>query len=314
MLADPSTFAGAGDQPPDRRAPHRAGAAPGHRLRLVHRPHDDAGQAPARGTAGLPVLPARAAVGAGLDAAGRAERGPAQPVAAHARAGRGDLRQRLLVRWPHRAGRGALGAGAVPVRLPGVPGDGRHARGSRAHGRGERLAHDLAHRPAAAAAGAAGLRHPVVRGGDGVVRDPAAAGHAREDLRVHDADLRSRLRRPCRALRPGHGAGGAAAGAHREPHRGAVENPQGPRLHHDLRPRLSGAPARPRRLALGAVRGHRDVLRRLRRAALRGLAAELVHGAERLSRLGDAHDPALDRRAVAHGGADVDQGHARRVG
>ena len=53
----------------------------------------------------------------------------------------------------------------------------------------------------------------------------------------------------------------------REPHRGAVEAPQGARLHDDLRPRISGAPARPRRLALGAVRGHRGVLRRLRRAA-----------------------------------------------
>ena len=36
------------------------------------------------------------------------------------------------------------------------------------------------------------------------------------------------------------------------------------------------------------------LLRRLRRAAVRGAAAELVHGAERLHQLGDAHDPALD--------------------
>ena len=82
----------------------------------------------------------------------------------------------------------------------------------------------------------------------------------------------------------------------REPHRRAVEDLEGARLHDDLRPRLPGPSARPRRLALGAVRGHRDVLRHLRRAALRGAAAQLVHGAERLLSLGDADDPALDRR------------------
>ena len=46
--------------------------------------------------------------------------------------------------------------------------------GGRAHGRRQRMAHDVADQLPAADAGAAGVGHPVVRGGHGIVRDPAS--------------------------------------------------------------------------------------------------------------------------------------------
>ena len=130
-------------------------------------------------------------------------------------AGRGELRQRLLVRRAHRAGRRPLGAGPVPVHPPRVPGDGRDAGGGRPHGRGERWRTIWRVNLPLLLPALPGVGHPLVRGGDGVVRDPAAPGHAGEDLRVHHAHLRPRLRRPRRALRPRHGAGRAAADPHR---------------------------------------------------------------------------------------------------
>ena len=62
--------------------------AAGDRFRLVHRAHEHPVQARARRPARLPVLPARAAVGPGLDAARRPECRPAQSVAGSDRSGR----------------------------------------------------------------------------------------------------------------------------------------------------------------------------------------------------------------------------------
>ena len=68
----------------------------------------------------------------------------------------------------------------------------------------------------AASAGSARVGHPVVRGGDGILRDPAAAGHTGQHLRIHDADLRPGLRRACCQFRRGDGAGGHPARADRQ--------------------------------------------------------------------------------------------------
>ena len=140
-----------------------------------------------------------------------------------------------------RSRRGPVGDGAVPLRPSGVPRDGRDAGGGGTDGGGGPVAHDRADQLPAADARAPRLRHPLVRGGHGVVRDAAAARHPGEDLRVHDQDLRSGLRRPRRELRRGHRAGGAAAPPDAEPHRRAVEDPEGPVVHDRLRPRLPGA-------------------------------------------------------------------------
>ena len=262
VLSDASTFRVLAEQHADRAAPHDAGARPRHRVRLVHRPHDHAGQAAARRPAGVPVLPAGAAVGARVDAARRAERGPAQPVAARDRPRRGIVRQRLLVRGRSScsapcARRRCCSCSSTPRSRPWTP-RWKKPRAWPGPARWRTLWRD---QPAAAAAGAARLGHPLLRGGHGVVRDPPAPRHAGQDLRVHDPDLRPRLRRPRGALRPRHGARRAVAAAHGQPHRRAVEDPEGPRLHDGLRPRLSGAAARPRALALGAVRVHRRLLR-----------------------------------------------------
>ena len=154
--------------------------------------------APARRAARLHVLPAGAAVGAGVDAPRRAQCRPAQPVARRRAPRPGEHDQRVLVHRAHRPGRRALGDGAVPLRAPRVPRHGRHAGGGGAHGRRQRAAHALADQPAAPAARAPGLGHPLVRGGHGVLRAAAAPRHTGQDLRVHDQDLRPGVRRPRR--------------------------------------------------------------------------------------------------------------------
>ena len=200
--------------------------------------------------------------------------------------------------------------GAVPVRPSGLPGHGRHARGGGAHGGRQRLADAVAHQFPAAAAGPAGVGHPVVRGGDGILRDPAAARHARQHLRVHDPDLRPRLWRARRQLRRRHGAGADPAGADRQPDRGAVAAAARPRLHHRVGPWLQGPAARPRGRAMGRLCRHPGLLHRLRCPAVRRAAAELVHGAERLHLLGDVHHPALGQCPGARRRAEIDPRHA----
>ena len=172
------------------------------------------------------------------------------------------------------------------------------------------LAHPVAYQLPAAAAGPAGVGHPVVRGGDGILRDPAAARHARQHLRVHDPDLRPGLRRPCRQLRRRHGAGADPARADRQPDRGAVAAAARPGLHHRVGPRLQGPAARPGCRAMDRLRRHPGLLHRLRCPAVGRAAVELVHGAERLHLPGDVHHPALGQCAWARRGAEIDHGHA----
>ncbi len=190
-----------------------AGAGAGHGLRLVHRAHEHAVQAPARRPSRLHVLPARAAVGAGLDAARRAQCRLAQSVARRAGPGR-----RGPINVYSYGGLIVLGAvRSAPVLFLFVhPAflamDATLEEAARMAG-ASALAHPVADQLAAAAAGAAGLGHPLVRGGDGILRAAAAAGHAGQHLRVHDPDLRPGLRRPCRQLRRRHGAGADPARA-----------------------------------------------------------------------------------------------------
>ena len=192
----------------------------------------------------------------GLDAARRPQCRLAQSVAGSARFRRRRFDQRLFVCRTDRPRRSAFGHGAVSVHPSCFPRHGRDARRGRSHGRRQRMAHAVADQFAAADARPARFGHPVVRRGDGVVRDPATARHSGQHRRVHHPDLRSGLWWACCQLRCRDGAGADPAGADRQSDRRAVAASAWPLLHDSVGPRLQRAAHRPRLWTMDRLRRH----------------------------------------------------------
>src|SRR5262249_18265430 len=94
----------------------------------------------------------------------------------------------------------------------------------------------------------------VVRGRDGILRAAPAARHAGEDLRVHDEDLRSGLRRSRGKLRRSHGAGGPPAPLYPSPCRRAVGGTPGREGPSAPGPTIPGRGYQARPVDLGAWR------------------------------------------------------------
>ena len=138
--------------------------------------NEDAVPAPARGTARLHVLPAGAAVGGGVDAPRRAQCRPGQPVARRRARRPGaastSTRRRAASSWAPWRWRRCCSSSCTPRLSPWTPRWRRRAWPAPA-----RL-YAVADQPAAPAARAPGLGHPLVRRGHGVLRAAAAPRHA----------------------------------------------------------------------------------------------------------------------------------------